>query len=479
MTASVDMAPKSRVLCVDLDGTLLKTDMLHESFVATIKRHPALLLRLPFYALRGRAQLKELLAHAYQFDAAVLPYRQEVVDFIRAERERGRKVVLATASHQKIAEKIAEHLGCFDEVLASSKTVNLKGKNKADALVAAYGEGGFSYIGDSSADRAVWKKSADALVVGAASTAGELPAHIPVTVIGNKPAASLTTLLKALRVHQWVKNLLLFLPLVLAHKLHDAEALWFAAISFIAFSLCSSSVYVLNDLLDLEADRHHHSKRRRPFASGALSIATGLSVLPLLLMASALFALFLPPLFVAVLATYLLLTFLYSVKLKQVVLVDILTLAALYTIRIIAGGEAVQVVVSEWLLGFSMFFFLSLACVKRYSELWVLRQSNKQEVRGRGYVAHDLELIGQLGAAAGYLSVLVMALYISSQEVTALYTTPRVLWLLCPMLLYWVSRVWLLAHRGQLHEDPIVFAIRDVTSYGVGALAALVLYLAI
>jgi 4-hydroxybenzoate polyprenyltransferase len=170
---------------------------------------------------------------------------------------------------------------------------------------------------------------------------------------------------------------------------------------------------------------------------------------------------------------------LYSVKLKQVVLVDILTLAALYTIRIIAGGEAVQVVVSEWLLGFSMFFFLSLACVKRYSELWMLRQSNKQEVRGRGYVAGDLELIGQLGAAAGYLSVLVMALYISSQEVTALYTTPRVLWLLCPMLLYWVSRVWLLAHRGQLHEDPIVFAIRDVTSYGIGVLAALVLYLAI
>jgi 4-hydroxybenzoate polyprenyltransferase len=452
--------------------------MLWESFLFQIKRNPLFLFALPLWLLKGRAELKAKLAEDFEFDPSVLPYRQEVLEFAEREKKRGRKVILATASHQKIAERVATHLKLFDEVLATTEESNLKGKHKAERLVSAFGKRGFAYIGDSSADQSVWAEAGEVFVVGESEIAGKGAKEVPVYVLSSEAKINPKELLRALRPHQWVKNILIFLPLVLAHELNRIDGLILAALAFVAFSFCSSSVYVLNDLLDLESDRHHHSKRRRPFARGSLSISLGIVLVPVLLGLSGIFAWQVNQAFLAVLAGYLALTFFYSVRLKQVVLVDILTLAALYTIRIIAGGAAVAVVLSEWLLGFSLFFFLSLACVKRYSELWSLRQAQKQEVKGRGYVSADLELVGQLGASAGYLSVLIMALYISSTEVSALYRSPQILWMLCPILLYWISRVWLLAHRGQLHEDPIVFAIRDGASYLTGALAALVLFLA-
>ncbi|MBX7143043.1 MAG: UbiA family prenyltransferase [Oligoflexia bacterium] len=470
-----------RPLCVDLDGTLIHTDMLFESLFGVLKTSPLKLLTLPFVLLRGRARLKRELASSYQFDPSLLPYREDLLTFIRNERAQGRPIYLSTASDQLIAAKIAEHVGVFDGVLASDGSRNNKAASKAEALAQQFGERGFDYAGDSRADLSVWRRAEGAVLVGDANrhSSAQVEEQRIVGRFPNPPRRVAKTVLKAIRVHQWVKNLLLFLPLILAHRAADALPLSHVLVGFFSFCFCSSSVYVLNDLLDLESDRHHHSKRNRPFASGVLSIGFGLVAVPSLLLSSLALALLIPPQFLAVLAGYFAVTLAYSLRLKQIVLVDILTLAALYTVRIIAGGAAAGVAVSEWLLAFSMFFFMSLACVKRYSELLILRQHNKQEAKGRGYVASDLEQIGQFGSAAGYLSVLVLALYVNSHDVSALYSRPQVLWLVCPLLLYWISRIWLIAHRGKLHEDPIVFAIHDKVSYVVGLLAVFIMIAAI
>lgn len=470
-----------RPLCIDLDGTLIHTDMLFESLFGVLRSSPHMALWLPFLLLKGRANLKRKLAESFQFDPSVLPYRTELIEFAKAERARGRQVFLSTASDALIAERIADHLGIFEEVLASDGSVNNKASSKAEALVAKFGEGGFDYAGDSRADIHVWRRAGGAILVGEAGRSGFATLSEPSVMarFPNPQPRVVRTVLRAIRVHQWVKNLLLFLPLILAHRIADPLLFGQVVVAFFSFCFCSSSVYVLNDLLDLESDRHHHSKRNRPFASGALSVGFGLAAVPSLLLASAALSTFLPIGFSLVLLSYFLVTLAYSFRLKQVVLVDILTLAGLYTVRIIAGGAAAGVSVSEWLLAFSMFFFMSLACVKRYSELFTLRQQNKHEAKGRGYLASDLEQIGQFGSAAGYLSVLVLALYVNSKDVTALYARPQALWLVCPLLLYWISRVWLIAHRGRLHEDPIVFAIRDRVSYLIGAVAMLIMILAI
>lgn len=284
---------------------------------------------------------------------------------------------------------------------------------------------------------------------------------------------------KAIRVHQWVKNLLLFVPLVMAHEQGNVQLLLKTSIAFFSFCLCASSVYLLNDILDLEADRQHAKKRFRPLASGQMAITTAMTLIPLFLVLSGIITLWLPTDFLYVLALYFVITLAYSFLLKQLVLVDIITLAMLYTIRILAGGHAAGVVVSQWLLTFSMFFFVSLACVKRFAELWALRKDNRESAAGRGYGVRDLEQVAQLGSACGSISVLVMALYISGKDVSKLYSSPDRLWLICPLLLYWISRVWLLAYRGELDEDPIVFALSDRTSYVVGLLAALIMFAAI
>jgi 4-hydroxybenzoate polyprenyltransferase len=288
----------------------------------------------------------------------------------------------------------------------------------------------------------------------------------------------LGSLVQAIRPHQWVKNLIIFVPLVTAHKLQEMTLCLQAAVAFVAFSLCASGVYVMNDLVDLEADRHHPGKKQRPFASGALPISVGFIVIPILLCAAAVLAFMLNPGFAAVVGIYFLLTTSYSWRLKQVSLLDVFCLAALYTIRLVAGHEATGVRYSFWLLLFSMFIFLSLALVKRFQELSAARQQTRVDIKGRGYAASDLELVATLGASSGYLAVLVMALYVNSEDVLRLYRTPILLLLICPLLLFWISRVWLIAHRGQMHEDPIVFALKDRASYVIGFLALVVLWMA-
>ncbi|MFP2926803.1 UbiA family prenyltransferase [Pyxidicoccus sp. 3LG] len=470
--------PPDVPLAVDLDGTLVRTDTLHENLLALFKHAPWLLLLLPLWVLKGKAFFKAEVARRAALDASLLPYNEELVAWLHEEKARGRRLVLATAADRRIAEGVAAHLGLFSDVYASDGKVNLSGARKLARLKESLGT--FDYAGNDAVDVPLWRECNRVVVVHA--PAGVLKqAHglgRQVHRVFERPSVGPRTWVKALRVHQWAKNALVFVPLLAAHKAADPALLLKALLGFAAFSLCASSVYVLNDLLDLDSDRRHPTKQKRPFAACALPVSTGVMLAPALLLAGAAVCLLLPPAFSALLATYYALTLAYSLRLKQVVMLDVLVLAGLYTVRIFGGALAVGVPTSSWLMMFSMFLFLSLALVKRLSEVRRLRLSNEKAAHGRGYLAQDYEQLASLGAASGQVSVLVLALYITSKEVTALYTHPERLWLLCPVMLYWVGRVWVLAHRGLVNEDPLVFALRDRVSYAVGLVAALVLWVA-
>lgn len=460
-------------LCIDLDGTLIRSDLLYESALHLLSRNPLAALLFPFWLLRGRAYFKRRVAERAQLDVAGLPYDARVLDWLKTQAGR-REIVLCTASDQRLAETVAAEVGCFTAVLGSDGQRNLKGRHKAEALSALYGNRGFDYAGDSRADLAVWKQARRAIVVNAgALVAGQAARLCEVERAFPKEGHPFRSWIKALRLYQWLKNLLVFLPLLAAHRLLDRVALADCALAFLAFGLCASGTYLLNDLLDLQADRRHPRKRKRPFASGSLSLLQGMIVMPLLVAAAFLLAAGLSGKFALVLLSYLFLTLAYSFRLKRVVMLDVVVLAALYTVRIVAGTVAIHVNYSFWLLAFSMFIFLSLAMLKRYTELLTLLDSGEKMAGGRGYAVDDLPLIQSLGAASGYISVLVLALYINSTASQALYHRPHVLWLVCPLMLYWISRAWVVAHRRQMHDDPIVFAVSDRVS-----LASLVLVVA-
>lgn len=446
----------------------MRTDLLIETAFALFRQSPWAALQAPLWLLRGKAELKRRIAERTPLDAATLPYNEAVLELVRREARAGRRIALATASDRRIADAVAAHLGLFDDVFASENGVNLAGLRKRDRLVEAYGEGGFDYAANGHVDLPIWAKARRAIMVTPErGVAGALGARAELL----DPAQPvLKPLMAALRPHQWLKNLLIFAPLAAAHRFDDLVLFGQALLAFLCFCLCASSVYLLNDLLDLDSDRRHPRKRRRPFASGALAVKHGLWLTPLLLAGSILLALALPPAFMATLALYVVATLLYSFWLKRIVLFDALTLAGLYTVRLIAGAAAVGVALSFWLLAFSMFFFLSLAMVKRYTELLALQgQGGDARTPGRGYQAGDLETIAMLGGASGYISVLVLALYVNSDGVPEIYRLPEAIWLVCPALLYWVSRVWLGARRGKLHDDPVVFAVRDSVSRWVFA----------
>lgn len=477
--APVAAGPLDVPLCVDLDGTVMKSDMLWESLLRLLRRNPFDLFRVLLWWTRGRACLKQQIAARTSVDPAALPYHEPFLDFLRAERSKGRRLLLVTASDRAVAEPVARHLGVFSEVLASDGSTNLRGKAKGGRLAERFGERGFDYAGNSSVDYAVWSRARKALVVNARPAVARHAERCAAQTQTFEPRSSfLAAFFKAIRPHQWVKNLIVFVPLLTAHKLGRAPLLGDACLAFLAFTLCAAGVYLFNDLLDLEADRLHPRKRSRPLASGDLPISIALTAAPLLLLAGGGLALAVSPRLAIVIGAYVLLTTLYSWKLKQAPLVDVFCLAGLYTIRLIGGHEATGVAYSFWLLVFSIFIFLSLALAKRFVELYSARQRNLTEIKGRGYAPGDLDMVATLGVASGYLSALVIALYVNSQEVRVLYEHPTVLLLVCPLLLFWISRVWMIAHRGQLHDDPIVFAIRDWASYVAGALTAIILWLA-
>jgi 4-hydroxybenzoate polyprenyltransferase len=472
----------SKPLVVDLDGTLIRSDILIESGFAYLKATPHRFYEpLVWLARGGKPGLKAGLAEATNVDVSVLPYDPAVLEWLKEERNAGRSLALATASHERYAQAIAAHLGLFDKTFASDSNVNLSSHKKRDRLVAEYGEKGFDYAGNSQDDIAVWQSAERAYVVNPSNgveRAARKIGNVERVIESRPPSAK--TWAKSLRLHQWLKNLLIFVPLLAAHKLRSPELVVAAMLAFLTFGLCASSVYLLNDLLDLEDDRHHPVKRKRPFASGALPLTWGLGLFPVLLVGAFAGAwASLPWRFCVVLLGYYALTLAYSMYLKRQVMVDVVVLAMLYTIRIVAGTAAIGGNLTFWLLAFSMFIFLSLALVKRYAELHSMKERGLVKTRGRGYVASDLSLISSLGTSSGYLAVLVLALYIQDGNTASLYRHPQVIWLACPLLLYWISRTWIIAHRGLMHDDPIVFAARDRVSLAVVALVGLVFWSAI
>ncbi len=466
-------------LCVDLDGTLIRSDVTIETALALLRRNPLNLFRFIFWLVKGRAHLKREIATRTQVHVSRLPYDQRVLDWLRggaATRHR----VLCTASDQSLADAVAAHVGVFDEVLGSDGSRNIGGRGKRDALRDRWGERGFDYAGNAATDLHVWRHARHAIVVNAPpSLLRRVRRERDVERVFAREGGGWRAWIAALRPHQWLKNALVFVPLLAAHLVLVPDAVVRAAAAFVAFSLCASGAYVFNDLFDLDADRRHPRKRLRPFAAGTLPLGQGLIAAPLLMLAAFACAFLLSPQFALIVLSYAAITLAYSLFLKRIAMLDVVTLAVLYTLRIIAGAIVIPVEASFWLLAFSMFLFLSLAMVKRYIEVHRVGASDEGKVAGRGYRISDLTLIQSLGTSSGYLSVLVLAFYINSTASTALYRHHEFLWMLTPLLLYWISRVWLIAQRGDMHDDPVVFALTDRVSLVVLAVFAAVIVFAI
>jgi 4-hydroxybenzoate polyprenyltransferase/phosphoserine phosphatase len=471
------------VLCVDLDGTLVKSDTLYDSALAVVRHHPATLLKFPGWLAQGKAALKRHLASTIQLDVAHLPYNRELLQYLEQQRSTGRPIYLATAADAGTAERIAAHLGIFNGVLASDGQTNLAGKNKLAAFQSRFGDS-FSYIGNALPDLPLLRHCKEPMVANPTPglRAGLRKSRITPIRTFDERVSPFKAWLKAIRIHQWAKNVLLFVPLLLAHTFAPGLIAG-TALGFFSFCFGASATYIVNDLLDLEVDRRHPRKRRRPFASGDLSALSGVVVMVLFLLASIVLALLVPeavaalspeftlikPLhFLLWLGIYLCTTLAYSLRLKRSVLVDVIVLSGLYTIRIVAGTAATGIPPSTWLGGFSVFFFLSLAFVKRFAELENLRERGGVSAGGRGYNIADIEQLRSFGTASGYASVVVLTLYISNLDAAQLYNHTKRLWLLVPVLLLWISRLWLLASRGQLNEDPVVYALTDKRSLLLG-----------
>lgn len=337
------------VLAVDLDGSLISTDLLWESATQYLAKNPLRAFLLPAMLGKGRAQLKFQLARQIELDVSTLPYRQDVLDWLHAEKSKGRRIVLATASDSLLADAISRHLGIFDEVIASSGTTNLSGDAKREALVSRFGERGFDYVGNTYVDLKVWKSAQRAIIVSPPSGLAESTAKITTVeyIFEVAKPNKLALWARALRLHQWLKNLLIFIPLLTSHRFNELSLFSNAVFAFLAFGLCASSVYLLNDLIDSQDDRLHRSKRKRPFASGDLSILQGWLAVPVPLLTALIITIaFLPEQFALALLCYYGLTLAYTFKLKRVLLLDVVTLSGLYTLRIIAGAFAIDVPLS-------------------------------------------------------------------------------------------------------------------------------------
>jgi 4-hydroxybenzoate polyprenyltransferase len=481
-------------LCVDLDGTLVKSDTLYDSTLALARQHPAALLQLPRWLAQGKAALKRHITGAVQLDVAHLPYNRELLQYLEQQQATGRPIYLATAADSALADRVAAHLNLFTAVLASDGALNLAGPNKLAAFRHTFGDN-FSYIGNALPDLTLLQNCKEPMVANPTAglrTALRTSGIVPVRTFTER-VSPLRAWSKAIRIHQWAKNTLIFLPLLLAHAWNKA-LLATAFVAFLSFGLCASATYILNDLIDLEADRQHPRKRRRPFASGDLSAISGVAVVMLFLVASVGLAILVPHVISAIspslelarpyhflvwLAFYAVTTLAYSLGLKRAVMVDVIVLSGLYTIRILAGSAATGVAVSTWLASFSIFFFLSLAFVKRYAELENLRGRGGSTAGGRGYHVSDIDQLRSFGSASGYVSVAVLTLYISNLNAAELYHHTNRLWLLVPVLLLWISLLWLRASRGELDEDPVVYAITDRRSLLLGVAVVAIVLLAL
>ena len=472
----------NKILCVDLDGTFVKTDMLYESFLFKFKKNPLVIFSCIFWLLiGGKVLLKSKLAENFDFDVSALPYNEDVVVFCHSKKEQGCDIFLVSASNGSICEKIEQNFSFFTPI-CKPNDINLAGSNKADFLVKKFGEKKFDYVGNSSVDLAIWEKSEQAFCVNCSKSLVECCKKLNSNTIYlenklNKKKKKVKSFLKMIRAHQWVKNLLVFTPLLASHSLPLVEHVLAALGAFVAFSLLASSVYITNDLLDLENDRKHRTKKNRPLAAGNIPIPFAFFNIPLFIGGSYIVACLIGGNFLIGLTAYFIITVLYSFILKKVAIVDCLTLSILYTGRIIAGCLATGLPHSQWLMIFSLFFFLSLAFIKRYAELFNAKRDNKKKAGGRGYVVEDLDYVGQAGLASGFLSILIFVLYIKDPVIQATFGNIYITLCSLPILIYWISYLFLKSFRGEMLEDPVVFSIKDKRSLLAGICFAIVFFL--
>jgi 4-hydroxybenzoate polyprenyltransferase/phosphoserine phosphatase len=494
-----------RPIFVDLDGTLIAADLGQEAFFAATLAKPWLLFVAPFHAAQGLAHFKSRLAKSVTPPVEKLPYHADVIAELKRLKAAGHPLILATASHRVWAEPVARHLNLFDDVLATDANINLKGANKLAAIERYCQEHGwseFEYWGDAPVDLRIWNAPTSARIVAvnpSRKTLVSIRATNKETQVFANRTSRVKAVFHALRPQQWIKNLLLFVPLFLSHQWNDPDKVLATVWALIAFSLTASGVYVLNDTFDAANDRQHPEKRKRPFAAGTLPLIWGpLLSLGLLFAGQLILWLGLGNHPHAAARCSLLLLFYtglnvcYSLSLKRRMVIDVVCLAGMYTLRILMGGMAAEVPISKWLLAFSIFIFTSLAFAKRYAELARLAEEKLTETPGltiqtsvltrdipdteqisspgRGYAVHDLAVISSIGPTCGFMAILVLALYINSDQMTKLYKVTYPLWLICPLLMYWITRLWFIAHRNELNEDPIVFAIKDRVSWAVGFL---------
>lgn len=467
-------------LVVDVDGTLIRSDLLFEAALQLVATQPWNAWKLVSWLAGGKASLKKNLVDNVDPHISSMPLREETVAAITAAKAQGREVWLASASDHRWVEQIAARIDGVDGVMGSDGATNLAGLNKAAALVERFGHKGFDYIGDHMVDMPVWDAARSQIMIAhSGGLERAVKRRFPEVQIIARPRTPIQPYFKAMRPYQWAKNALVFLPAIAGHQLGDPAALLAAVMAFFAFSIAASSAYIINDLLDLPGDRDHHRKSRRPFAAAQISIPRGVAMAIGLMAVAVGIAALLPLEFVAILLGYVALTLGYSLFLKRQMLVDVIILGGLYTIRVLGGIAATGEEKSQWLLMFCLFFFLSLAIVKRCSELVARRDAGKSSPPGRGYAINDLAMLLPLGAAAGYASVMVVMLYLSSPRILLLYTHPLRMWLICPLLIYWISRALMLSNRGEMHDDPIIFALTDKVSWLTGVAAAVIIAIAI
>ena len=469
----------SPYLCVDLDGTLVRTDTLFESLITYLRAKPLRLFRVIGWLFLGKARFKQELGRAFQLEPDTLPYSVPFLDYLRAEAERGRQLLLVTAADSSIAHAVAGHLGLFTTVICSDGQKNVSGKTKLAAIRQTLGDQPFSYAGNSRQDVAVWQGANGAVIVGASPGVCRAVKRSGVAVekVFPAPRFSLRALLKEMRIYQWIKNVLVLLPIALGHHLRDPYALVRGLRAFLAFSLCASAIYLVNDLLDLSTDRRHTKKRHRPLAAGKVSVTSAVVTVFILILSAALLN---PTGDAAILlALYAVSSIAYSLYLKRLLMIDVIMLAGFYTLRLLYGGTAARTGISIWTLAFSMFMFLSLALIKRISELRNRTSDEGLTASGRGYQMNDLPQLTSLCAASGAVSALIVILYVRSPDVVGLYSRPQFLLGIFPLLAYWQSRLLILANRGAIQEDPIMFSLFDHASQAVAIALLLIIAAAV
>lgn len=471
---------QDEILVVDLDHTLIKTDLLHEQCLIALKKNLLYGFSILMALFKGKVALKQFLSSIAPIDPTQLPYNEEVLTLIQTSQAAGKKVILVSASLDSEVKKIAAHLGCFTEA-HGSKTENLKGITKLKMIQEQLGLSHWSYVGDSRSDLPLWRESHTAYLVETDDyLVNQVQKQNPnkKVVLIRKNKYFFKTFLKGIRAHQWVKNILVFTPLLLSHQFNDGLLLTQSLLSFVLFSFNASAIYILNDLFDLSADRLHPKKKNRPWASGELGIPLGIICFVFFAFTS-LFTTFNCDIHSGfLLLSYFILNLFYTFKLKSLLLIDVILLALMYNLRIIFGGLMTEIPISPWLLTFSVFFFLGLAFIKRFAEL-KKHTSNTSKSKARAYQPEDQAMIAIIGVASSLLSVLVFALYLNSPTVQDLYQNNNYLWLITPALLYWVARTWILVYRGILDDDPIAFAIKDKPTYMVGAFIFFILLFSI